>query len=142
MTDAYTGSSICVISSHLFLVAAGCNYYLECHVAGYLLFLLYLTSVCYHTRPGLVLRIVDRSTCLTTITYLNFTADDAIPFLYTVLVAYLYAWTTRMPVNQTKSNLCHAFAIHFIGFLGFLSKPVVFKQVDVLILNLKEGIYA
>jgi hypothetical protein len=142
----YTGSLICVISSHLFLVAAGCNYYLECHVAGYLLFLLYLTSVYYHARPGPVLCIVDRSTCLTTITYLNVTAENSLPFFYTLLVAYLYAWATRMPVNRTQSNLFHAFAIHFIGFCGFLSKPIMFKQVQSFqsfqsfqrFLNLKE----
>jgi hypothetical protein len=115
----YEGSTICLLSSQLFLLASLFHYF-HCDniLETILIFSGYLTSICYHYNGNATMRLIDiwiirigASVCNTnSIMYNNY-----LPGLFTSICAFFYY------MRYSSSNLYHALCVHVPAFLSFIT---------------------
>lgn len=120
MEVKYTGSLICLLSAHLFLLASLFNlFYCKNYIESIAILFLYFTSLLYHYNGDIkffrkIDIIVTRFTILLCIITSLF-YKNILPTIFTLFVIFFYY------MNFSNSPTYHALNIHLIGFFGFLA---------------------
>jgi hypothetical protein len=109
-------NNICVLSSQLFLLSSIFNYYNNYFYSSYSIFILYCSSVLYHSTNNILVKKIDMfitkiAICLCIIISIN--EKNIYPSLCTSIVIMCY--------NPKKSHLYHSLLVHIPGFIGFMS---------------------
>ena len=115
----YNGSLICLISSHLFLIAALFNLiYCKNYIEGVLIYFIYITSIFYHYNGNKYMRNIDiltiRITCLVCL-ITSLIKQNILPALIGIFVIFFYY------INLSNHPLYHALTVHLIGFFSFIA---------------------
>lgn len=122
----YSGSYICLASSHLFLFAAITNYNCGNCFESFIIFLLYLSSINYHAVPTKINKDIDvfvvKSDFLmcSFVSVWNYNILPPIQCLVAIYMYYLEYTKFKFEANSIKSNIYHATCVHFITFLGLM----------------------
>ena len=127
----YNGSNICVLSSHLFLLASLFNYYQNNIIESISIFILYITSIIYHYNGEKTVninainnnikvnyRIIDVYCCRIVIVIcilLSLINYNIYPTLATLFISIMYFY------EIAYTNILHSMLIHLPGALGFFS---------------------
>jgi hypothetical protein len=120
----YNGSTIGVLSSHLFLLASLFNYYYNNIIECISIFILYITSIFYHYNGennnslNINYKIIDEYCCRIVILIciiLSLPKYNIYPTLATLFISIMY----YNKINYT--NILHSILIHLPGTLGFFS---------------------
>lgn len=120
----YEGSTICVFSSQLFIIATLCNIVWGNYVESIAILALFMTSVSYHKKPTDANKIIDGYMVKFSISIsilISLYNYNVLPTLATILLAIAYYNKPDCKSNCSHCNLYHAIFVHFIGFLGFMS---------------------
>lgn len=124
----YNGSNICIISSHLFLLASIFNYYHNNIIECFSIFSLYITSIIYHYNGEKYMNIVNNFTldykqidvycCRIVISIciiLSLMKYNIYPALATLFISIMYYY------KISYTNTLHSILIHLPGALGFFA---------------------
>ncbi len=108
--------NICCVSSQLFLIASIINYNYENYWCSYYIFLMYMSSILYHSTGNIVIRKIDifvtKFVILLCIMF-SICYNNIYPSLFTGFIMIAY--------NPKKSNMYHAIFVHIPGFCGFVA---------------------
>lgn len=134
----YIGSNICILSSHLFLLASLFNYYHNNIIESISIFILYITSIIYHYNGEKTITInlinnhnyniniklklnyktIDVYCCRIVISIcilLSLINYNIYPTLATLFISIMYFY------EVAYTNILHAILIHLPGSLGFFA---------------------
>lgn len=122
----YSGSRICILSSHLFLVASLFNYYHNNSIEAISIFILYITSFVYHyngeNEENNIHRFnykrIDEYSCRIVISIcmlLSLVNYNIYPTLATLFISIMYYY------KIAYTNTLHAMLIHLPGAIGFFA---------------------
>ena len=140
----YKGSNICILSSHLFLLASLFNYYHNNIIESISIFMLYITSIIYHyngektvninllnnynyndnhnhnhiIKLNLNYKTLDVYCCRIVISIcilLSLINYNIYPTLATLFISIMYFY------EIAHTNILHAILIHLPGALGFFA---------------------
>ena len=122
----YNGSTICFISSHLFLLASLFNYYHNNIIECTSIFILYITSILYHTNGHtnetniniFNYKLIDEYSCRIVISIciiLSLSKYNFYPTVATLFIAIMYYY------KIAYTNTLHAILIHLPGSFGFFA---------------------
>lgn len=122
-TKKYYGSYICLVSSHLFLLASLFNYYHNNIIECISIFILYITSIFYHNNGENNLnminyKIIDIYCCRIVILIcgiLSLINYNIYPTLATLFISIMYYY------EIAYTNILHSILIHLPGALGFFA---------------------
>ncbi len=122
-TKKYYGSYICLVSSHLFLLASLFNYYHNNIIECISIFLLYITSIFYHNNGESNLNMINYKTidiycCRIVVVVcgiLSLMNYNIYPTLATLFISIMYYY------EIAYTNILHAILIHLPGAVGFFS---------------------
>lgn len=122
-TKKYYGSYICLVSSHLFLLASLFNYYHNNIIECISIFLLYITSIFYHNNGESNLNMINYKTidiycCRIVVVVcgiLSLSKYNIYPAFATLFIAIIYYY------QIAYTNILHAILIHLPGAVGFFS---------------------
>ena len=124
----YNGSTVCILSSHLFLISSLFNYYYNNIIECIMIFILYLTSIFYHYNGESKINILDifNLDCKTIDVYccriviplcmiLSLLKYNIYPTFATLFIVIMYY------TEIAHTNTLHSLLIHLPGMFGFLS---------------------
>jgi hypothetical protein len=122
-TKKYYGSYICLVSSHLFLLASLFNYYHNNIIECISIFILYITSIFYHNNGEHNLNRIDYKTidiyCCRIVIFicgiLSLINYNIYPTLATLFISIMYYY------DIAYTNILHAILIHLPGAVGFFT---------------------
>lgn len=124
MDNYYKGSTICILSSQLFLIASLFNYMWGNYIESSLIFLLFITSVSYHKKPIPLYKTMDNFMVKFSIfvsVVISLYNYNILPTISTIIISYNYYNRPDCKIPCSTCNLYHALYVHYIGFLGFIS---------------------
>ena len=119
--NKYHGSNICIVSSHLFLLASLFNFYNNNIIECICIFLLYITSIFYHNNGEsnlntLNYKMIDIYCCRIVVFVcgiLSLSKYNIYPTLATLFIAIIYYY------EIAYTNILHSILIHLPGSFGF-----------------------
>lgn len=121
----YNGSYICILSSHLFIIASYYNAIWKNYIECALMVILYISSINYHAIPTALNKIVDECIARAIIVHvvgISLYYNNIVPGICTMISAYMYYGNfAGHSLNTYISNMYHSIFIHFFGFLAVMS---------------------
>jgi hypothetical protein len=122
-TKKYYGSYICLISSHLFLLASLFNYYHNNIIECISIFILYITSIFYHNNGEHNLNMINYKTidiycCRIVVVIcgvLSLYKYNIYPAFATLFISIMYYY------EIAYTNILHSILIHLPGAVGLFA---------------------
>jgi hypothetical protein len=115
----YAGSTICIISSQLFLLASLYNlFYCKKFIESLIILTLYYTSILYHYDGNKYMRYIDILVTRITIIIciiISILKKNILPIIFTLFVAIFYY------IKLSSHPLYHSLTVHLPGFIGFIT---------------------